>query len=399
MTIANTHFRKAAVLIRSLDGDTAALMLSQLSAEEAAAIRRAMRELGAIDPEEQADIAAEFRRTRPAPEQATSGVELSLSASNCKDVLCERENAPLAPASIGRRFEFVANASTSALVTFLGREHPQTIAVVLAHLAPKRAGEILAALPEKCQADTIERLAALGEADPESVIVLERELAAWLAARGEDRGVLAHRRETVANILAATDAKTRRGILSKLRTHNTALASQLAADNSLHATLLERQPALAEGVRSRRDQQVTSTSRTLHDVKYTSKQAADTSAKIQRGLAALRQSIASSDVRAPAVPLPRIEFDQLIHLDSAGILALLHDVDANVLAVALVGSREEFIDRICSQMPKRTVRAFRRELRRVGPTRLSDVETAQRMVAEAAARHLASRRNLPATTI
>jgi flagellar motor switch protein FliG len=75
--------------------------------------------------------------------------------------------------------------------------------------------------------------------------------------------------------------------------------------------------------------------------------------------------------------------------------ALLHNVDANVLAVALVGSREEFIDRICDQMPKRTARAFRRELRRVGPTRLSDVETAQRMVADTAARDLAARRQTP----
>ncbi len=397
MTIANTQLRKAAVLIRSLDSDTAAMMLSQLSVEEAGAIRAAIRALGAVDPEEQADIAAEFRRTRPTLENAEHGVELALSSSTLQDVPHKQEEtATQVPSSIGRRFEFVATASTGAMASFLEREHPQTIAVVLAHLSAERAAEILAALPEKLQADTIERLAALGEANPECVVDLERELAAWLAARGENRGVLAHRRETVANILAATDAKTRRGILSKLRTHNNALALQLAAGDASsvhqHVNLLS----------CNENTQVWETSRRLsplpssNDLKYMSKQAADTSAKIQRGLATLRQSIATPDAPKPPAPqLPRIEFDQLIHLDSAGISALLHNVDANVLAVALVGSREEFIDRICDQMPKRTARAFRRELRRVGPTRLSDVETAQRMVADTAARDLAARRQTP----
>lgn len=393
-TNTQTHLRKAAVLIRSLDSDTAAMMLGQLSAQEAAAIRAAMRELGPVGPEEQADIAAEFRRTRPAFERAAGGVELSLSTPPLDDNSRGQEAAVHTPISAGRRFEFVANASTSALVTFLGREHPQTIAVVLAHLSPDRAAEILAALPEKLQAGTIERLAALGEADSESVIVLERELATWLAARGEDRGVLAHRRETVANILAATDAKTRRGILSRLRTHNIALASQLAADDSPAVTSLDYQKSSDDHTRYRRVLRADSSLRPTHESKYTSKQAADTSEKIQRGLAAIRQSITSTSLQPPSPPpLPRIEFDQLVHLDAAGISALLHNVDANVLAVALVGSREDLVDRICGQMPKRTARTFRRELRRVGPTRLSDVEIAQRMVAEAAARHLASRRH------
>jgi flagellar motor switch protein FliG len=72
--------------------------------------------------------------------------------------------------------------------------------------------------------------------------------------------------------------------------------------------------------------------------------------------------------------------------------AVLRQVDADVLALALAGSHEELVDRICDQMPKRTAREFRRQLRRLGPTRLSDVEAAQRAVAQVAARQLAERR-------
>ena len=119
----NTNsLRKAAVLLRSLDSETATLMLGQLSLEEATAIRAAIRELGAIDPEEQADVVAEFRRVRPiATETGSSGVELSLSSAAEHGTVAEQEIAPTTPSS--QRFEFLATAPTAALVPFLAREH------------------------------------------------------------------------------------------------------------------------------------------------------------------------------------------------------------------------------------------------------------------------------------
>jgi flagellar motor switch protein FliG len=371
----SANLRKAAVLLRSLDGDTAAIMLAQLSPAEAASLRAAIRNLGTIDVEEQADVAAEFRRTRPAmASQSAGGVELELSTSMQETIPFETNGGEPAVVS-AKRFEFLANAPTSALVPYLSREHAQTIAVVLAHLAPARAAAVLAALPEKLQADTIERLSELGETDPDSLTALERELAAWMATRTEDRGTIARRRETVTNILAATDAKTRRGILSKLKTHNGALAAQFGQAEEPVA-ISRAKPQAAGG-------------------RYESTQASDTSARIQRqSMAAERPVPSPQPVVSRPAPLPRIEFDHLIHLDAQGLTAVLRDVDANVLAIALVGSQAAFIDRICKEMPKRIGRDFRRELRKVGPTRLSDVEAAQRIVADAAARHLAQRRGL-----
>ncbi len=49
MTNVDPNLRKAAVLLRSLDADTAAVMLGQLSAEEAATIRAAMRAVGQVE--------------------------------------------------------------------------------------------------------------------------------------------------------------------------------------------------------------------------------------------------------------------------------------------------------------------------------------------------------------
>jgi flagellar motor switch protein FliG len=373
MSTTNINMRKAAVLLRSLDGETAALMLAQLSREEAASIRAAIHELGSIDPDEQADVVAEFQRTRPLAAEPTSrGVELSLSSAPVDDSTNQRWQPTETATSKPARFEFLAGASTSALVRFLAREHAQTVAVVLAHLTPERAAAVLAELPERLQSESVDRLSQLGEADPESVNVLEQQLSSWLATVGEDRGTMARRRESVANILAAADPKTRRGILSRLKSQNITVAEQVSPE-------LHLQKAVSDHSRARDT--------------YQSRQATDASAMLQRRLSpAQRQALRPMPIAPAPAPLPRIEFEQLSRLDPPTLAAVMREVDATVLALALAGSGEELIDRVCSQMPKRAARAFRREVRRVGPTRLSDVEGAQRAVADAAALYLSRRR-------
>src|SRR3954468_15647073 len=86
-TTIDPNLRKAAVLLRSLDAETAAMMLGQLSAEEAAALRGAMRVLGSLGSEEQAEVLAELGRGRTGSalaaktSTAAGDVELSLSGA------------------------------------------------------------------------------------------------------------------------------------------------------------------------------------------------------------------------------------------------------------------------------------------------------------------------------
>ena len=388
----SSNLRKAAVLIRSLDSDAAAIMLAQLSREEASTIRAAIRELGPVDAEEQADVAAEFRSTRPAVgANASAGVELSLSSPMIGSDEITMPSAVESTSPAAERFAFLATASTSSLVRFLVREHAQTIAVVLSHLAPARAAKVLAELPDKLQADTIERLSALGETDPESVTMLERELAMWLSTRGEDRDTLARRRETMSNILAAADDSVRRSILSKLKTSNRALADQIAPPDQLQK-LRETTGRTSSGrTTATESRRPTATAKPVYEILSTRVARV---ARTPLPFVPPQSQLLIPQPPAPnpqPLPLPRIEFDQLIHLDTHTLTAVLREVDANVLALALAGSREDLVDRICEQMPKRTAREFRRGLRRLGPTRLSDVAAAQRAVADTAARHLAKR--------
>jgi flagellar motor switch protein FliG len=365
MTNMDPNLRKAAVLLRSMDSDTAAVMLAHLSPDEASALRRAMRTLGAVEPDEQDELLNELRRQRPrnntSANNSANDVELALTSSFDRDTYSEPvENRSTTKRST--RFEFLESAPTSALVPYLAREHAQTIAVVLSHLAPQRAAAVLGALPPKVQADAIERLSSIGETDPDSVSVVERELEAWVKKRESTRGASGGRRDTMSFILAAADAKSRNKILSCLQNQNIELADQFLPKHRAQKPL----PPKKEPARG---------------------------ADIPFCQSPPRPMRTSPPRLQP--PLPHIAFDDLIHLDSRALAAVLREADANVLALALAGSGEEMVDRICEQMPKRTARLFRRELRRLGPTRLSDVEAAQRAVAQIAARQLAPKLPLP----
>ncbi len=369
MTNTLSNLRKAAVLLRSVDANTAATLLAQLSSEEAASLREAVRALGPVDPDEQADVLAEFCREKPlANEPASRGVELSLSMKN------ESLGPKQLPAakSHGKRFDFLETAPANTLASHLAREHTQTIAVVLSHIAPARAAAVLAALPEKLQADTMERLSNLGDTDAEIVTVLEAELATWVKTRSGDAGNRVRRRDSVLSILAAADAKTRNVIVANLRTHNAALATQI-------------EPAPRERTRPvpkpRLDEY--RVIRSMAKRQYANSQSAGPQLRLD--------SIAPPP--APKHPaLPRVDFDHLTHADSRTLARLLGAADPNVLALALAGSNDELVERVCDQMPKRVAKAFRRELRRMGPTRLSDVEAAQQAIADLAATQIAAKR-------
>src|SRR5262245_35349882 len=123
MTTLTPSLRKAAVLIRSLDADTAATMLAQLSPAEAKRVRLAIQSLGGpVDPDEQADVMAELRHRGPLAQEAPQhGVELSLSTSRMNF------DSPALERTASKPFEFLEQAPIESLVVYLAREHAQTV--------------------------------------------------------------------------------------------------------------------------------------------------------------------------------------------------------------------------------------------------------------------------------
>jgi flagellar motor switch protein FliG len=362
--------RKAAVLIRSLDADTAAAVLSRLSPAEAKAVRLAIHSLGEIDDDERADVSAEFRRTGAvAQEDPRHGVELDLSSSFSSSTPMQSlaSSRPIIR-STPRPFEFLEQARVEALVPYLAREHAQTVAVVLSYLAPARAAQVLAALPEKLQSEAIDRLSILGDTDPSSLEVLERELAEWVSRQQATRTRPTQRIDTVAAILAAADMSARNEILGNLVKHNPDLARQVAPAKAKPE--LRTKPVAAS---------ISDAGLPLTAFKPTPP--APEPAPIPIPVAA----------RIPEPVLPTLHMDDLTRFDAAALNAVLKSVDAELLTLALVGASDALVDRITAPMPPRVAKAFRQRLHNTGPTRLRDVEAAQHEVAAVAAKIIFAR--------
>jgi len=75
-----------------------------------------------------------------------------------------------------RGFNVLKDVEPDQLLTFIQKEHPQTIAFVLTQLNPTQASEILANLDPDLQADVVRRFAGMDRVTPETVSAVERVL-------------------------------------------------------------------------------------------------------------------------------------------------------------------------------------------------------------------------------
>jgi flagellar motor switch protein FliG len=79
-------------------------------------------------------------------------------------------------------------------------------------------------------------------------------------------------------------------------------------------------------------------------------------------------------------------FEDIIKIDDRGIQTLLKEVDNGKLLLALKTANEAIRDKIFKNLSQRAAQMLKEDLENMGPARLSDVETAQQEVVNAARR-------------
>jgi flagellar motor switch protein FliG len=80
-----------------------------------------------------------------------------------------------------RGFDNLDKVDVGQLVNFLHHEHPQTIALVMAHLDTRQSAQVLLGLPEDVRPEVALRMARLDKTTPEMIEQIERQLNAQLA--------------------------------------------------------------------------------------------------------------------------------------------------------------------------------------------------------------------------
>ncbi len=177
--MAITPLRKAAILLVQLGKERASKVLSKLPEPVVEELTAEIVRLRDVSWEDAEIVIGEAYTSLVSDEVAgRGGMELakellakSLGTERAEEIM-ERLGATMADMP----FEGMRRADARQLITFLADEHPQTIALVLAHLGPGQSAMVLSGLEQKVQADVARRIALMEQASPDVIRLVEREL-------------------------------------------------------------------------------------------------------------------------------------------------------------------------------------------------------------------------------
>ncbi|HEY0952531.1 flagellar motor switch protein FliG [Nocardioides sp.] len=231
MNLTAAGVRKAAVVLIQLGRDNAASVLSHLSENEVEAISAEIARLEYVDPTESVAALTEFREMANARANIARGglnfarmmLEQSLGSERAGEII-ERLQA----AAVQMPFQFLHRADPSQLRTFIADEHPQVIALVLAHMTAEKASLVLSGLPSSLQAEVAHRIAVMDRTSPEIIHAveasLERKLSSVLQPAEMSRvgGV-----DPLVNIINRSDRVTERQIVEGLEALDAELAEEV----------------------------------------------------------------------------------------------------------------------------------------------------------------------------
>ncbi|MCW2848617.1 MAG: flagellar motor switch protein FliG [Marmoricola sp.] len=229
--IATMGVRKAAIVLIQLGPDRAAAVLSRLNENEVEAVTAEIARLDSIDVEENASVLGEFRDLLTARSHIAQGglayarqlLEQSLGSERASEII-DRLNA----AAVQLPFQFLRRVDPAQLRSFIADEHPQVIALVLAHMSADKASLLLAGLPSDQQAEIAHRIAVMDRTSPDIVkaveSTLERKLSSMLQPAEVSRvGGL----DPLVNIINRSDRSTERQIVEGLESLDAALAEEV----------------------------------------------------------------------------------------------------------------------------------------------------------------------------
>lgn len=231
-------------MARSLTGpQKAAMVLVHLGKERASKVLKSMREqevedlmaevarLGDIDPKNMERTLTEFRDMASAQSYFAKGglgyakemLEASIGREKAREMI-ER----LSLTAMELPFEFLRAADARQILTFLQDEHPQTIALVLAHILPDQAALVMSGLPEGVQGEVASRIAQMDRTSPEVIrqveSVLERKSSTLLQPNeSSNAGGI----QPLVEILNRSDRTTEKLILENLARTNPDLADEV----------------------------------------------------------------------------------------------------------------------------------------------------------------------------
>jgi flagellar motor switch protein FliG len=182
--------RKAAILMAIMGEEAASAVYKTLPEKEVEAVTKELAELGRVPADIVHGVLEEYGQLALTGDYlAEGGLDLAnrllikaFGADTANSLLHKVRQSRQLSAS---QLDTLQKADPQQLAKFLEGEHPQTIALILAHLDGKQASALLMKLPESVRAESVKRLAQLRQFSPEIAEKVSEVLNRRLLALGE----------------------------------------------------------------------------------------------------------------------------------------------------------------------------------------------------------------------
>jgi flagellar motor switch protein FliG len=437
----NDKIRRIAVLVASVETAVGRQLLLHLPTEIAKQVRRALQNLGTIDPAERQRILADFQSTaarqsaakmsartstagseksdQPVPEviafsQANAGYGGVANPQPTAEVLNnpDRSGGPNAEADRRTSFslgEHVAGPEVSwkcmdakALSRFIRGERATVIAVVLNQLAPAMGVAVLQHLPVDIHRDVLLQLTNLQDIDAEAMLAIEEHL----AERLHDYQLTHHESlgaRRVAALMAAAPPELQQDwsrllnpratredpnpiLLSKPGASSNAATSALTADSDVNSEKFAMNSPATPTTAATATENTSENSESHFSPNGSSRPTVASPTADDDAAHILPFPTATGDaLSAVDRSLIQLEFESILQLPAHQLAQLLSAADTQTVLLALAGASPIFMKRFYGILTKADGKILAKRLSQIGPLKLRDIDEAQRKIADTAA--------------
>lgn len=213
---------RAAIFLMSLGQDQAAAVMANMEDREIQIMGNYMSSLGDVDIKIMDDVTREFYK---GVETGSGGLGISgldflkttlmkaLDPAKATEIL---NNITTPGEDLGGGLETVRMLEPKIIAGFLANEHPQTAAIVLAHLESVQASHTIREMAEDTRMEIVRRLATLERVAPDVIRDLDEALQYEFRTSGAISGSKLGGVESAAHIMGALDRGTETSILTAM---------------------------------------------------------------------------------------------------------------------------------------------------------------------------------------
>ncbi|WP_346890185.1 flagellar motor switch protein FliG [Clostridium sp. UBA1056] len=226
-----TGIQKAAILFISLGPDASAGIIKRLNERDIQKVTYEIANMASVRAEDRQVVLDEFMELNKAKdyileggvEYARSVLSKALGSQKASDILemVTEFSQQFRPFSIARK------ADATQLMNVILGEHPQTIALILCHLQPDKAGQIMSALPSELQSEVSFRIATMNNIYPVVVKEIEEVLNSKLSSVVSNESSVIGGVQSLVNILNQVDRTTEKNITEGLEREDMELAEKV----------------------------------------------------------------------------------------------------------------------------------------------------------------------------